>query len=199
MWWQLHVIDFKLPLGRTTEMANIWLTDDKPISHLHRSQRHQQPWHPPAATILTYLESYTDHFHLRPHIQMRFHRLAKNVLMERLNSFCRFWLWTTNKPLQIRLTTGFSRMRVVKISLPTLSHRLPSVKQFILHPSSPSTNPKLTNRPRLSQSFTDSLQCNSEIPKLNLPSHSTFLQLPVDSSHPFHFSPIIFARLYHLP
>ena len=184
------------------------------------------PLYPPAATVLTYLESYTDHFNLRPHIHFNTSVIsAEYTLNEVLPSGEKLYAWNVSTqsvdseqqmnrfdwllvcnghysvPLYPSIPGLSTWIASGKVSHSVIYHNpsllpLPSsaakvlvigggpsgqdivadllssplIDQVIHSTSSPSTiadmNPRLTNRPRLSQFFTDSSTvqfCDSSI------------------------------------
>ena len=185
------------------------------------------PLYPPAATVLTYLESYTDHFNLRPHIHFNtsvinaectlnevspsgkklfaWNVSTQSVDSEQQISHFKFdWLLVCNGHYSVPrypsipgLSTWVESGKVSHsvtyrnpslLSLPNSAKVLvigggpsgqdivadllssPLISQVIHSTSNPPTianvNPRLTNRPRLSQFFTDSSTvqfCDSSI------------------------------------
>ena len=175
------------------------------------------PLYPPAATVLTYLESYTDHFNLRPHIHFKTSVISAKYSLDevsasgketyawnvstqpadseqQINHFKFDWLLVCNGhhsvpryPSVPGLSTWVASGKVSHsvtyrnpslLPLPSSAKVLvigggpsgqdivadllssPLISQVIHSTSNPSAtadvNPRLTNRPRLSQFFTDS-------------------------------------------
>jgi Flavin-binding monooxygenase-like len=185
------------------------------------------PLYPPAATVLTYLESYTDHFDLRPHIHFNTSVISAEYTLnevssygkktytwnvstqsvdseQQINCFEFDWLLVCNGHYSVPrypsipgLSTWVASGKVSHsvtycnpslLPLPNSAKVLvigggpsgqdivadllssPLIGQVIHSTSSPPTisdvNPRLTNRPRLSQFFTDSSTvqfCDSSI------------------------------------
>jgi len=181
------------------------------------------PLFPPAATVLTYLESYADHFNLRPHIHFntsvisaeyslngispsgrKWNISTRSVDSEQIDHFNFDWLMVCNGHYSVPRyppTPGLSTWVASDKVSHSITYRNPSllplpssakvlvmgggpsgqdivadllssplISQVIHSTSTPPTianeNPKLINRPRASQFFTDSSTvqfCDSSI------------------------------------